>query len=150
MTEIPVAYAGEIIEYVPPKSVAEPRPEDEPGRCYYCGDIASTVDHVVPQSMLRTLRDLGDEAVTAVLVRFGRRLTVPACRECNLVLSNSYQDTLAKRKAECKKRLRRRYKKLLRMPDWTDTELARLDGWMQDYVIRSLVHRDIIRRRLAY
>lgn len=150
LSESPASYDDESLPIVPPL-VARERPDEVIlTQCYYCGEPATSVDHVIPQAMLKTLRSLGDAYVTGILVRFGRRLTVPACKECNSVLGASYQDTLAKRKRELKTRLRRRYRKLLRMPDWTDTELAHVDGWLQDYVIRSVVARDRILARLAF
>ena len=47
-------------------------------------------------------------------------------------------------------RPRTRYRKLLGMPDWTDTELGRLDGRLQQYVISSLVKRDRVQKRVNY
>lgn len=118
--------------------------------CYYCGEPAGSVDHVVPQSMLQTLRVLGDDAVSAILARHGRRMTVPCCRECNSVLSNKYFDTLEKRRTHLKQRMRQRYRKILRMPDWSDRELSQLGDRLQEAVIGALVKRDIILRRLRY
>jgi hypothetical protein len=123
---------------------------ESPPRCYYCGEPAGSVDHVVPQSMLEMLRIMGDDAVSSVLARHGRRMTVPCCMECNSVLGNKYFDTLEKRKAHLKQRMRQRYKKILRMPDWSDRELGQLGGRLQEHVISALVKRDIILQRLRY
>ena len=118
--------------------------------CYYCGEPAGAVDHVVPQSMLETLRIMGDDAVTAILARHGRRMTVPCCGECNSVLGNKYFDTLDERKQYLKRRMRQRYAKILRVPDWTDRELSQLGERLQQSVIGAVVKRDIILRRLRY
>jgi hypothetical protein len=150
MSEAHSEYLGVIIDSAPALAVRESVDDVDLTRCYYCGEPATSIDHVIPQTMLRALATLEDEDVTAVLVRFNRRLTVPCCGECNSSLSNSYQDTLAKRKAELKRRMRRRYRRLLRMPEWSDRELSQLHGRLRDWVIASVVKREIILRRLAY
>lgn len=150
MSEASVGYSVFSEPAIVPKAISDAFEEYDVARCYYCGEPAGTVDHVVPQSMLETLRAMGDQAVTDVLVRFGLRLTVPACLECNVVLGNSYQDTLGKRKAELKRRLRKRYARLLRTPDWTDRELSQLGPMLQQAVIGGIVKRDIVLRRLRY
>lgn len=150
MTETGVGYLNYSEPAVVPLEAREWLADYDVARCYYCGEPAGTTDHVVPQAMLSILRTLGDQAVDDVLVRFGRRLTVPACLECNVVLSNSYQDTLAKRKAELKRRLKRRYQVILRTPDWSDRELSQLGDRLQQAVIGAIVKRDVILRRLRY
>lgn len=150
MSEASVGYLNYSEPAIVPLEAREWLANYDVARCYYCGEPAGTTDHVVPQSMLEALGVLGDGAVNDVLVRFGRRLTVPACLECNVVLNNSYQDTLAKRKAELKRRLKRRYKKILRTPDWTDRELSQLGERLQQAVIGAIVKRDVILRRLRY
>lgn len=150
MSERAVDYLNEAAPIVPPLIAAEWLNDYDVSRCYYCGEPAGAVDHVVPQSMLQTLRIMGDDAVSAILARHGRRMTVPCCGECNSVLGNKYFDTLEKRKKHLKTRMRQRYKKLLRMPDWSDRELSQLGPRMQEYVIAAVVKRDIILRRLRY
>lgn len=146
VTETAVSYLGE------PWLDAEPLRIREDGleACYYCGEIADTVDHVVPQSMLQKLSTLEDEDVTALLVRFNRRLTVPACFDCNVTLGNSYQDTLAKRKDELKRRLRRRFKKYLDIPEWSDRELGQLGEHLQQRVLAGIYKQQVVLRRLRY
>jgi hypothetical protein len=140
MSEAPVEYGGQVLGL--PVWQFRETPEDD-GRCYYCGDPATSIDHVVPQSMLQTLRLLGDDEATAVLARHGRVMLVPCCRECNSILGNKYFDTLRKRKEHLKRRLRERNRKLLSMPPWTDRELGDLRGRLRDYVIASQVKREI-------
>ena len=82
--------------------------------CYYCGLQATQIDHVVPKSTLKLL-SLSTVDITMDILK-NRSLKVHSCRECNSVLSNSLQATLAERKKELKKRLRKR-KRLLILPD---------------------------------
>jgi hypothetical protein len=147
MSESGVAYLGDAAEDVGAHSI---RDGGVTGSCYYCGETATCIDHVVPRAMLETLATLEDDYVSDVLARFGRRMTVPSCRECNAILSSSYQDSLAKRKAECKRRLRARHRKLLAMPDWSEAELRELGSKLRSQVVRSLALRDIVRLRLAH
>ena len=86
----------------------------------------------------------------ALLVARRRLLTVPCCRECNSVLGASYQETAAERKDELKRRMRKRYEKILAMPNWTSGELAQLSPRMMEYVLTGLVLRDFIKERLQW
>lgn len=151
MAERAVDYLTDAGPVVPPLAVHDQRSEYIPETiCYSCGEDATGIDHVVPQAMLQTLSMLEDAEVTAILVRFNRRLTVPCCGDCNSTLSNSYQDTLEKRKAELKRRLRRRFKKFIEMPDWTDRELSQLGYRLQQHVIGAVAKKEMILRRLRY
>jgi hypothetical protein len=127
---------------------AEQYPFIEP--CYYCGLPATTVDHVIPVSMLADLSTLGDdEAFEALTSRFRKHL-VPACRECNSILGNKYVDSLAKRREYVKKRLRTRYDRFLETPDWNDSELSQVSDMLQGYIVHSIAKRDLIRQRIAW
>lgn len=133
-----------------PLAICEWLADYDVARCYYCGEPAGTVDHVVPQSMLEKLRILGDDATSAIMARHGRRMTVPACLECNVLLGPKYFSTLEQRKLYLKKRLRLRYKRILSMPEWSDRELSQLGPRLQEYVIHSIGRQQIIRRRVSY
>jgi len=111
--------------------------------CYYCGRPATCDEHVVPRVLVYMLPP-GERPDFGVD-------TVPACKECNTGLAASVQDSLAARKAAAKQWLCRRYKKLLDMPAWSEDEIAELDdGWLRDYVCRSVVARAEVRRMLAW
>ena len=117
--------------------------------CYYCGQRASTVDHVIPQSMIRQLTALGDEEVTYQVL--GKRaLKVWSCRECNCLASDSIQESLQERKAYVKEKLRRRYQKLLDMPPWSQDELDVLGYALKTHVEASIKARDFVKQRIAW
>lgn len=111
--------------------------------CYYCGRIADTVDHVVPQVFLAMLPwdevpDLGVDLV-------------PACKQCNCALGARFYESLGKRKEAAKDWLRRHYAKLLKMPHWRDHELAELpEGKIRDYVVASIVAKEELDKMLAW
>lgn len=119
-------------------------------RCFYCGEIAGTVDHVVPRSMLRDLRVLGDAAVTAELIHRNRVMEVDCCLECNSRLGPAYSVNLSERRALLKRLLRKKYRRLLDMPDWDDAEIGRMGETLQQVILGRLAKRDVIRRRLLY
>lgn len=119
-------------------------------RCYYCGLAASTVDHVVPRSVLEVARDSGDAALAAAVSERRRRLVVPACSECNSLAGAVFDPTLEARKRRVKDRLQRRYRKVLATPDWHPVELMELAERMCLLVIASLYQRDAARKRLAW
>ena len=120
------------------------------GKCYYCGQPASAVDHVIPRVLLYQLGVLDDEETTHHLYGRHKVRTVPACRECNSILGSKYFSHLEERKAWLKDRLRQRYKGLLSMPDWSIDELTELDGSLQDYVIQSMRLKRLMRQRIAW
>jgi hypothetical protein len=101
--------------------------------CYYCGMMASGVDHVIPLVVWKQLGHL--KPIEEILA--GRILSVPCCRECNLLLGASIQDTLVQRKAELKRRLKQRYTKFLRMPTWTDEEIMVMSFRLQEFIRRG-------------
>lgn len=119
-------------------------------RCFYCGENADTIDHVVPRSVLRTLALIGEARITAELVHRNRVMEVDCCRDCNSRLSATYSANLEERRDLLKKRLRQKYRNLLEMPDWEDRELASMGRGLLEYVLVRGQKRDKIRRRLAY
>ncbi len=127
------------------KDVGRPKEGD---CCYYCGRQATQIDHVVPQSTIRMIA-MSTENITYDLMK-NRALTVHSCGECNRLLSDSYQDTLIERKAELKKRLRRRYKKILEMPDWNEKEFEGLEWFFQSDIEYHLQKKELVKKRLKW
>jgi len=117
--------------------------------CYYCGAKADSIDHIIPYSTLRKLVALDDKAITKQMIS-RRVLKVWACRECNSMLKDSLQESLPERKACLKKRLRRRYKRVLALPDWTPDEIEELGYNMRVYVTSSQRFREYIRLRVSH
>lgn len=75
---------------------------------------------------------------------------VQCCGECNTLLGARPLWTVALRKRFIKGALRRRYRKYLNMPEWTDGELGRLTGHLQSYIMGSVIMREIVQARLAW
>jgi hypothetical protein len=106
---------------------------------------ADTIDHIPPRAVRATILSQGLGA------RFPF-LEVNACRECNGLLSNLTLWTTAVRKVHIKKRLRQRYAKYLRMPAWTDSELAEYDrrSTLGSHIWRGVIIKSITKQRLAW
>jgi hypothetical protein len=111
--------------------------------CFYCGEPADSIDHTYPVSSLTNLLNSGLELP-------GRMYIVPACRECNSFLGKEIFATLASRKAYIRKRLRKRYKKYLNQPLWTEEEIDELGDSLRGLVNYATYEAARIRRRLAY
>lgn len=117
--------------------------EEDP--CYYCGLIADTIDHTVPQSLLKRLFDYDNEMPPGI-----KTMLVRACTECNSTLGGKIFNTLSDRMNYVKKRLRERYKKILSIPYWSEEELAELDGRLRQSVEASLAQKRVIQYRLRW
>jgi len=107
-------------------------------RCAYCGDVATTEDHVIPQNLRGRMEGW-------------REHTVPACGECNSLMS-TYDPghTVAERRAYVRDRLRERYADDLRASDWTEAELADLGPSLRRAVEARMRRKAIARERIAW
>lgn len=108
------------------------------GVCVYCGCPKEVWDHALPYSK----KDLPQAQ---------NRVLVPACAECNGLLSDSVQHTLGDRIIAAKSRLRNRYRKVVSMPDWSNAELAALEGGnLAGVVTKGLKAKKFIQNRLDF
>lgn len=115
----------------------------EAAPCRYCGMPADGIDHIPPASARTRLAALG------IADRYPF-VEVQCCGECNSLLGARPLWTVAKRKAFIKKALRRRYKKYLRIPAWSDGELAKLGPILQRTVINNLAWKEMIEDRIKW
>ena len=116
-------------------------------RCYYCGAFATSVDHVVPQHLLK--RAASAELNLARVMRINL-WEVPSCRECNSLIGGAVFRDLPARVKYLKGRLRKRYAKILRMPRWTEEELRELGPELQRYVRMCTLARQAIQERVSW
>lgn len=124
-------------------------PEGSLGPCKYCGMPADTVDHVVPQSLAEKARLSGNPDWASDIVR-ARIQTVSCCHDCNNALGDRVFPTVQDRKLAIKRRLRRKFKRLLDSPNWTEEELAELDEHLRGFVLRRQRLKIEIRERLRW
>jgi 5-methylcytosine-specific restriction endonuclease McrA len=107
--------------------------------CFYCGLPDTEEDHIIPLSALGRLP-----------LQLHRELVVPSCTECNRILGDFFTLSLIERKEELRRRLRKRYKTLLRHPDWDQEDLDELSGSLKKHVIGCQLQKKQLLERLAY
>ena len=117
--------------------------------CHYCGLPATDDDHVVPRSVIKTYESIADPELLQSLKRH-RTLVVPSCRECNCLAGATIQKTLEDRKRFIKTKLKKRYRKVLSMPDWNDDEIAVLGPELRQHIAASQELKRVVRQRLQW
>lgn len=83
--------------------------------CFYCGCVATELDHVPPLSRYHDYKSIYDRH---------RPLLVPSCCECNGLLGNSLQGDLNERFILCKKRLTKKWAKVIKYGEIWDEDAA--------------------------
>ena len=109
------------------------RQTDLPYICFYCGEPASDVEHVIP-------RCFSGE----------RTPKVWSCRECNLLAGSKLFESIEEKRFFIQNRLRNRYKKILKIPDWSEKEISELSGGLKTTVIAAVECKNWIERRLRW
>ena len=107
--------------------------------CFYCGKPAEEIDHVIPKKHLKNIK-----------IDKRRILLIQSCSECNRLLHDSYQNSLEERKQELKNRLKRKYKKFLEMPNWTQEEINELGPVLKQNILIAQEYKKITNERLKW
>lgn len=128
--------------------MARRRPRDAKA-CYYCGEPATSVDHVIPRKALQMLRTLNDSTVTEEILG-GRVLLVPACRECNSALGATIDLSLLNRRRRAKEHIINKYFQYLNMPNWSDKEISEKGYSLRQLIIRGQDEKARATNRLRY
>jgi hypothetical protein len=102
--------------------------------CCYCEfDIATDRDHVIPKSYSGSQSFAG---------------TVPACKECNALLSNSPNHNMHDRTTYLYEAYYKKYKKLLNGAEWTAKEIKQLKGQLKAHVVAQEKQRVAVNQKL--
>lgn len=107
--------------------------------CTYCKDHADTLDHVIPVSFTSTSRKNA---------KYNRKNTVPACRECNSLLSNFLIHTVGGRAEYLTNKYKSRYRKLLKTPEWSEEDLKSLKANLRKTIEQSLIIKKSVEIRI--
>lgn len=107
------------------------------GVCVYCGRRASTKDHILP-------RNWTGESVRSFTA------IVPACGTCNSMLSDTLTPSINQRRAVAHARARRKYARLLNMPEWDEEQLHGVEGSLREYILDEVSKRAEVRRMLEW
>ena len=110
--------------------------------CIYCGMRATTKDHFVPLSVVAMLSTCGDMVTGKFLV--------PSCGECNAIASDRPFKTVAANRRFIHQRLRKKYKRLLAMPNWTPGEKEELGWTLRSSVEAGMAQKSVLEQRLAW
>ena len=118
--------------------------------CYYCGEFgADTLDHTIPYSYYSPTSVSGakhkPKARKADLVPM-----VDCCRECNTTLHNKLIIDVRGRANYLKEKYEKKYKRILRLPDWEEKEIKKLGKSLRSTVIKSLIEKESMKERLDY
>lgn len=113
--------------------------------CTYCGLSADSRDHLRPRVVAAMIAG-GLPSPTPFLPN----RTVPACGECNSALGARIYPSIPARQRAVRAYLRRKYRRVLEMPTWTESELAELDGSLRSYVEARARLRTLTLERLAW
>ena len=106
--------------------------------CFYCGDLASTRDHITPQSVCS---DYGK--------KFAGVEVVNCCRECNALLGANFPFNMLERMNYLSRRIVNKYKLNKPIPEWSDEEIKELDGNLRKSVRAKIRERQrAIERKL--
>ena len=92
--------------------------------CFYCGSLADSRDHC---PSLFNARCYPDE----------ERILFRCCYLCNSLLSNKFLLRPLPRLEFLKTKYKKRWKKDIDLPDWTDEEIDQLQGELKREVIKA-------------
>lgn len=110
--------------------------------CLYCGGPPECRDHVIPSSMIfgRDIESSGDLPGPRVI----------ACQPCNLSLGARFYPSLTERCMAVQSMLRNRHRKLLRMADFTKSELKEYDYGLRSHIEAHTNMREYIEQKLEW
>lgn len=110
-------------------------------KCIYCDEEATSRDHIVPVTLAVSGRPKGPTRI---------RDTVPCCLECNKLLNSYPFPELYRRCGYLYKRLSKRYKRILEMPEWDiEEELNELSKRLQQSVLAQIAQKERVLHRLS-
>lgn len=110
--------------------------------CTYCGDPAYGWDHVIPVSRSRHIRNAS---------RFGPDdWRVPACMDCNSSLCDRPFFDVPSRAGYVLSRVKVRFAKLLKTPDWDDEELMEMGSNLRASILDTQREKARVELRIAH
>lgn len=111
-------------------------------KCHYCGDPSGCLDHCPPLSWVDVM-GIGyfwEEKIPLV--------KVPACMECNGVLAAHKLFSFEERRQYLEMAMKRRYKRLLKLPAWSESQIVELKGKLKRFVGSGQAKKEWVEQRL--
>lgn len=118
----------------------------EISNCVYCGANEEVREHVVPWSWNHS----GSRIRQNTRNKKDRNGTVPCCKECNNLASDKVFATIEEKREYISERLEKRYKNILKLPDWSEDELNELDVKLKNHTKLKLLAKQWITNRISY
>lgn len=110
-------------------------------KCTYCGVYATSNDHFVPYSYNSSSK----KRVKSVQLQ--KENIYPSCKQCNSIASNKHFCTVKEKREYIQGVLRKKYKKLLKLPDWSQEELKEISYSLRSGIeLRMMAKRWIVNR----
>ncbi len=106
-----------------------------------CGEAANARDHFIPRAFVKTMEEI------AHIPR--ARIIVPCCTECNSTAGAKVFFTLKEKRIYIGEQYKKKYKKLLNAPTWTETEINALSYTLQSHIRQAEIHKRVIKRRIS-
>ncbi|UVX31734.1 hypothetical protein PRB79_gp54 [Klebsiella phage VLCpiS13d] len=107
--------------------------------CFYCGDNSQiTRDHVIPVSY------------TGGKGHYDRNDVVDCCMQCNSLLGNVPIHTVEERAEYLYSKIYHKYKKFLKIPDWTQCELDELSSELRSQIAASMKMKEYAQQRISH
>jgi len=103
--------------------------------CVYCGSAPQTDDHFPP---------------VAYTGPTSHGLILPACSECNSRLGSAHPNRFFDRAALAKENIRRKYRKILAVPDWSEDELEEMSTKFAIQLAATQRLKRDVQKRLAW
>lgn len=111
---------------------------DNQGQCVYCGEPEECTDHFVPVSKFK--EEIFHDGF----------FVLPSCTECNQIAWAHKFRTVHERQAFIHYKIKKKYAKLLRMPNWTEHEIGEMGCNAQTMIRVNLEKRNWVRERLQW
>lgn len=105
--------------------------------CAYCGCMAEDWDHIIPQAVVK-------------LLGTSFNMLVPACHECNCIAGYHLFASVRLKRKFIQAQLKKKYAKLLRLPEWSDDELEEMAWTMRVAIEAQQLKIRQLRKRIAY
>jgi hypothetical protein len=115
--------------------------------CAYCGEFATTLDHVLPVSAAVKLLDM----ICADRSRYRHCLmVVPCCSDCNTRLTNRFFTNITDKRQCLARLLWKKHYRLLGAYDWDQEELDEMGRMLHDYIESRDSKRKVIEDRIRF
>lgn len=108
----------------------------KPPHCVYCGDWFQCRDHVIPVSWAQVYRDSKEDQI------------VHCCTLCNTLAGDFVAFSVIQKANHLAMKYRKKFRKVLRFPNWSDKELEELDYGLKGFVLQQINERLLMEAKL--